>query len=49
MTHDLPHRETCETLSDGISLAYDGLTLDVAGGSLEHLLASAMKAIPYEC
>lgn len=49
MTHDLPHRETCETLSDGMSLAYDGLTLDVAGDSLEHLLPIAMKAIPYEC
>ena len=49
MTHDLPHRETCETLSDGMSLAYDGLTLDVAGGSLEHLLPIAMKAISYEC
>ena len=49
MTHDLPHRKTCETLSDGMSLAYDGLTLDVAGGSLEHLLPIAMKAISYEC
>ena len=48
MTHDLPHQETCETLSDGMSLAYDGLALDVAGGSLDHLLPTAMKAIPYE-
>ena len=47
MTHDLPHRETCETLPDGMSLAYDGLKLDVAGASLDHLLTSAVKAISY--
>ncbi len=47
MTHDLPHRKTCDTLPDGMSLAYDGLTLDVAGASLEHLLLSAVKAISY--
>ncbi len=48
MTHDLPHRKTCETLPDGISLAYDGLTLDVVGTSLNDLLPAAMKAISYE-
>ena len=47
MTHDLPHRETCETLPDGMSLAYDGLKLDVVGASLDHLLTSAVKAISY--
>ena len=45
MTHDLPHRATCETLPEDMTLAYDGLTLDVAGASLEHLLLSAVKAI----
>ena len=45
MTHDLPHRATCETLPEDMTLAYDGLTLDVAGASLEHLLLSAVKAV----
>ncbi len=45
MTHDLPHRATCETLPEDMTLAYDGLTLDVSGASVEHLLLSAVKAV----
>ncbi|HEV3485124.1 MAG TPA: MBL fold metallo-hydrolase [Vicinamibacterales bacterium] len=29
MCHDLPHAATCETLPDGIELAYDGLALEL--------------------
>ena len=29
MTHDLPHAQTCADLPDGMSLAWDGLELDV--------------------
>jgi len=29
MCHDLPHADTCARLPEGISLAYDGLTLNV--------------------
>jgi phosphoribosyl 1,2-cyclic phosphate phosphodiesterase len=29
MCHDLPHQPTCERLPDGVTLAYDGLVLDV--------------------
>ncbi|MEX2269905.1 MAG: MBL fold metallo-hydrolase [Vicinamibacterales bacterium] len=29
MAHDLPHAETCAALPEGVSLAYDGLVLDV--------------------
>lgn len=28
--HDLPHQATCDTLPAGVSLAYDGLTLEIA-------------------
>ena len=38
MTHDLPHAATCEALPEGISLAYDGLELDVAPVATNHLL-----------
>jgi phosphoribosyl 1,2-cyclic phosphate phosphodiesterase len=38
MTHDLPHAATCDALPEGISLAYDGLELDVAPAATEHLL-----------
>jgi phosphoribosyl 1,2-cyclic phosphate phosphodiesterase len=30
IAHDLPHAETCRQLPDGVDLAYDGLTVDVA-------------------
>lgn len=30
MCHDLPHAATCEALPPGVSLAYDGLAIDVA-------------------
>ena len=29
MAHDLPHEETCAALPPGVSLAYDGLVLDI--------------------
>jgi phosphoribosyl 1,2-cyclic phosphate phosphodiesterase len=29
MAHDLGHLETCARLPPGVTLAYDGLTLDV--------------------
>ncbi len=38
MTHDLPHAATCDALPEGISLAYDGLELDVAPVATNHLL-----------
>ena len=41
MTHDLPHAETCDTLPEGMALAYDGLELDVSVGGVDHLLAPA--------
>ncbi|HVC20539.1 MAG TPA: MBL fold metallo-hydrolase [Vicinamibacterales bacterium] len=28
--HDLPHQATCERLPDGVNLAYDGLTVEMA-------------------
>ena len=30
IAHDLPHAETCRRLPEGVELAYDGLTVDVA-------------------
>jgi len=30
IAHDLPHAATCAALPDGVELAYDGLTVDVA-------------------
>lgn len=30
--HDLPHAATCEALPGGVSLAYDGLVLDIEAG-----------------
>lgn len=32
MCHDLPHAATCARLPPGVSLAYDGLELDLPGG-----------------
>ena len=48
MTHDLPHVPTCADLPDGMSLAWDGLELDVAtdAAPAAALLAAADAAIP---
>ncbi len=44
MTHDLPHRATCDTLPDGMALAHDGLELEVSVGDLDPLLTDAQTA-----
>ena len=44
MTHDLPHAATCAALPAGVSLAYDGLELDVAPAATDHLLAAGCAA-----
>ncbi|MCY4633705.1 MAG: MBL fold metallo-hydrolase [Acidobacteria bacterium] len=44
MTHDLPHAATCAALRDGVSLAYDGLELDVAPVPTDHLLIPGRAA-----
>ena len=44
MTHDLPHAATCAELPAGISLAYDGLELEVAPAATDHLLAAGRQA-----
>ena len=40
MTHDLSHAATCEGLPEGISLACDGLELEVAAAATDHLLVA---------
>ena len=49
MTHDLPHAQTCADLPDGMSLAWDGLELDVATDTAPAaaLLAAADAATPH--
>ena len=49
MTHDLPHAQTCADLPDGMSLAWDGLELDVptAAAPAAALLAAADAATPH--
>lgn len=44
MSHDLPHAATCDALPAGVSLAYDGLKLEVAPAALNHLLAAGRAA-----
>ena len=44
MTHDLPHAATCDALPEGISLAYDGLELDVATAARDRLLVAGCQA-----
>jgi len=44
MTHDLPHAATCEALPAGMSLAYDGLEIEMARAATDHLLAPAAAA-----
>ena len=46
MTHDLPHAQTCADLPDGMSLAWDGLELEVATDADQDaaLLAAAAVA-----
>ena len=44
MTHDLPHAATCAALPAGISLAYDGLELEMAPAATDHLLAAGCVA-----
>lgn len=36
MCHDLPHAGTCARLPDGMTLAFDGLTLDVSAAAPAH-------------
>jgi len=45
MSHDLPHEETCAELPVGMSLAHDGLKLDVAERDLSRLLEPAGLAL----
>lgn len=44
MTHDLPHAATCAALPAGISLAYDGLKLEMAPAATDGLLAAGRAA-----
>lgn len=44
MTHDLPHAATCDALPAGISLAYDGLALEIAPAGTDHLLPAGCAA-----
>ena len=44
IAHDLPHAATCAALPAGISLAFDGLALDVAPAGADHLLAPGCAA-----
>ena len=44
VAHDLPHAPTCAALPEGVSLAYDGLELEVAPAATDHLLAAACAA-----
>ncbi len=44
MTHDLPHAATCHALPPGISLAYDGLTIELAPSAMDHLLVAGRDA-----
>ena len=44
MTHDLPHAATCAELPPGISLAYDGLKLEIAPAPTDHLLVAGQAA-----
>ena len=45
MTHDLPHRMTCESLSGGMTLAHDGLVLTVAEATPPGVLDEAAKYV----
>ena len=49
MTHDLPHAQTCADLPDGMSLAWDGLELEVPTAAEQDaaLLAAADAATPH--
>ena len=42
MTHDLPHRTTCDELPEGMSLAHDGLMLTVAEVTPRGVLEAAV-------
>lgn len=44
MTHDLPHAATCSALPAGISLAYDGLELEIAPAVTDRLLVPGCAA-----
>ena len=44
MTHDLPHAATCEALPEGMSLAYDGLEIEMAPTATDHLLVAGRDA-----
>ena len=44
MTHDLPHAATCNALPEGISLAYDGLEIEMMPAATDHLLAAGRVA-----
>ena len=45
MTHDLPHRATCEGLSGGMTLAHDGLVLTVDEATPAGVLDEAAKYV----
>jgi phosphoribosyl 1,2-cyclic phosphate phosphodiesterase len=43
MCHDLGHEDTCRTLPSGFALAYDGLELELPGGSARQPVATASR------
>ena len=45
MTHDLPHDETSAELPNGITLAYDGLVLEVDEQTNSAVLSGAVKGV----
>ena len=48
MAHDLPHAATCSGLPDGMTLAYDGLSLELETQSEAHPFAVESGAMDYD-
>lgn len=47
MTHDLPHHDTCARLPRAMSLAYDGLTVEIRSPNADQLRTSVQPVPPH--